>query len=287
MPLCKELVKTQCTLTRYGQAFSTAFPALSATAPPLEFHRESTAAASATGSGRSFEAAQRPSNGALYPSHVKLGSLQKTTVAVLSAIGASLNPARADLVAALGETTGETALRGMHRRMQASTTGRKILEERPRITDATMHYAQSLPAGTFGHAYGDFMRRRNFMASERPPVRFIDDEELAYVAQRSREVHDLWHVLFNCKTTVLGELALKAVEFVQTGMPMTALSVMGASWRLKAEDRSRLISELLPWAVHAGSRSADLMCLYYEKHFEDGLEDVRHRWRIIPAPFER
>lgn len=78
-----------------------------------------------------------------------------------------------------------------------------------------MQYAQSLPAGTFGHAYGEFMRRRSFLASDRPPVRFIDDEELAYVAQRSREVHDLWHVLFNCKTTVLGELALKAVEFVQ------------------------------------------------------------------------
>jgi hypothetical protein len=83
--------------------------------------------------------------------------------------------------------------------------------------DATLEYAQSLPEGTFGRAYGDFMRRRSFLASDRPPVRFIDDEELAYVAQRAREVHDLWHVLFNCRTTVLGELALKAVEFMQVG----------------------------------------------------------------------
>jgi ubiquinone biosynthesis protein COQ4 len=49
---------------------------------------------------------------------------------------------------------------------------------------------------------------------------------------------------------------------------MTALSVVGASWRLKAADRGRLATELLPWALHAGSRSADLMCLYYERHFE-------------------
>jgi hypothetical protein len=28
-------------------------------------------------------------------------------------------------------------------------------------------------------------------------------------------VHDLWHLLFDCRTSVLGELALKAVEFVQ------------------------------------------------------------------------
>ena len=60
-------------------------------------------------------------------------------------------------------------------------------------------------------------------------------------------------------------------------MPMTALSVVGASWRLKAADRARLATELLPWALHAGSRSADLMCLYYERHFEA-------RARARPAP---
>jgi ubiquinone biosynthesis protein COQ4 len=48
---------------------------------------------------------------------------------------------------------------------------------------------------------------------------------------------------------------------------MTALSVLGANWRLKPEDRTRLVTELVPWGLRAGSRSADLMCLYYEKHF--------------------
>jgi ubiquinone biosynthesis protein Coq4 len=28
-------------------------------------------------------------------------------------------------------------------------------------------------------------------------------------------VHDFWHVLFDCHTNVFGELALKALEFVQ------------------------------------------------------------------------
>ena len=50
-------------------------------------------------------------------------------------------------------------------------------------------------------------------------MRFLNDEELAYVAQRSREVHDFWHVLFGCHTNVFGELALKAVEFVQVSCP--------------------------------------------------------------------
>ena len=53
------------------------------------------------------------------------------------------SPARADLVAALGETTGETALRSIRARMQASTTGRTILEERPRITASFFVLANS------------------------------------------------------------------------------------------------------------------------------------------------
>lgn len=54
---------------------------------------------------------------------------------------------------------------------------------------------------------------------------------------------------------------------MQTGLPMTALSVLGAQWRLKAEDRAALTTQYLPWAFHAGSRCPDLMTLYYEKHF--------------------
>lgn len=55
---------------------------------------------------------------------------------------------------------------------------------------------------------------------------------------------------------------------LQTGMPMTALSVLGGQFRLKAQTRAQLYQDFLPWAVRAGFRSADLMCLYYEKHLE-------------------
>eukprot|EP00891_Asterochloris_glomerata_P007861 jgi/Astpho2/7861/fgenesh1_pm.00117_%23_26_t len=218
--------------------------------------------------------------------HIPLSPLQRGAVAVFSAVGALANPARADLIAALGETTGDSALRAMRSRMQANTTGRQILQDRPRVTNASVAHAWDMPPGTFGHAYALFMGSRNFQADDRPPVRFLEDPELAFVAARAREVHDFWHVLFGCHTNVFGELALKAVEFVQTGMPMTAVSVLGGQLRLKQETRARLFWEFLPWAVRAGSRSADLMCLYYEKHFEDDLVLLRHRWRIEPAPVQ-
>lgn len=83
------------------------------------------------------------------------------------------------------------------------------------LQNEAVAHAWDMEEGTFGHAYARFMGDRNFLAGDRPPVRFIDDVELAYVAARAREVHDFWHVLFGCHTNVFGELALKAVELVQ------------------------------------------------------------------------
>eukprot|EP00211_Chloroparvula_japonica_P013107 CAMPEP_0119143676 /NCGR_PEP_ID=MMETSP1310-20130426/34677_1 /TAXON_ID=464262 /ORGANISM="Genus nov. species nov., Strain RCC2339" /LENGTH=109 /DNA_ID=CAMNT_0007135321 /DNA_START=88 /DNA_END=414 /DNA_ORIENTATION=+ len=108
---------------------------------------------------------------------------------------------------------------------------------------ASVGHAWDLPESSFGGAYAKFMGKRRFSPDDRPPVRFVDDEELAYVAQRCREVHDFWHVLFGCPTTILGELQLKAVESWQTGLPMAALSVAGAQWRLNPKQRDALWSQ--------------------------------------------
>ena len=146
--------------------------------------------------------------------------------------------------------------------MQTSTTGRQILQDRPKVTvsrllrrchaehfsgacmghsaqysmeaespdamqNASVAHAWDMPPGTFGHAYAQFMGSRNFQADDRPPVRFLEDPELAFVAARAREVHDFWHVLFGCHTNVFGELALKAMEFVQVSCQPRQMQLWG------------------------------------------------------------
>ncbi|PSC76530.1 ubiquinone biosynthesis [Micractinium conductrix] len=221
---------------------------------------------------------------AAYDTHVPLSGLEKGAVALLSLWGAFRNPRRGDLVAASGETTGLPAIVAMRDRMRQSETGRRILQERPLITDEVVAPCWDLPPHTFGGAYAQFMGTRGFQASGRPPCRFIDDPQLAYVITRARQVHDLWHVIFGCHTNGFGEVALKAVEFVQTGLPMTGLAVLAGEWRFTPEDRALLNREFLPWALRAGARAPDLMCIYYEKHWAESLEELRLRWRVEVAP---
>ncbi|QCD94200.1 Ubiquinone biosynthesis protein Coq4 [Vigna unguiculata] len=92
-----------------------------------------------------------------------------------------------------------------------------------------------LPENTFGVAYARFMGSRNFSPDDRPPVRFMDTDELAYVAMRVREVRDFWHTLFDLPTNLIGETALKVIEFEQMGLPMYLLSVVGGTARFSGK----------------------------------------------------
>eukprot|EP00201_Polytomella_parva_P019343 CAMPEP_0175047972 /NCGR_PEP_ID=MMETSP0052_2-20121109/5908_1 /TAXON_ID=51329 ORGANISM="Polytomella parva, Strain SAG 63-3" /NCGR_SAMPLE_ID=MMETSP0052_2 /ASSEMBLY_ACC=CAM_ASM_000194 /LENGTH=238 /DNA_ID=CAMNT_0016311939 /DNA_START=80 /DNA_END=796 /DNA_ORIENTATION=+ len=213
-----------------------------------------------------------------------MNPLQKGAIAILSGLGALLRPQRGDLVATMGETTGEFLLPYLKSRMSNNPEGRLILMEKPRVTDEILRKAAAMPAGTFGAAYAEFMSSRGFLPADRPPVRFVDDPDSAYVMTRIREVHDFWHVLFNCHTNVFGEIALKAVEFRQTGLPMTGLAALGAQYKLKPEDRKIMQDVFMPWAARAGGACRDLVGIYYEKHLDRELDDVRREWKIHPAP---
>ncbi|KAG6757978.1 hypothetical protein POTOM_038308 [Populus tomentosa] len=113
---------------------------------------------------------------------IQLNGWQQAAVAVGSAVGALLDPRRADLIAALGETTGKHAFERVVERMKKSPEGRVVV------------------------------------------ARFTEKQ------------------------------------------------------------RKSFFKHYFPWAVRAGLQSTDLMCVYYEKHFHEDLEDVRRKWGITPAP---
>lgn len=217
-------------------------------------------------------------------SRVHLKGWQRAAVALGSAVGALLDPRRADLIAALGETTGKPAFERVLQRMKNSPDGRAILSERPRVTYSQLGNVWDLPENTFGAAYAEFMGSRNFSPDDRTPVRFMETDELAYVAMRAREVHDFWHTLFGLPTNLVGETALKVIEFQQMMLPMCMMSVVGGTVRFSEGQRRLFYQHYFPWALWAGLRCTDLMCVYYERHLEQDLEGVRRRFGIVPAP---
>ena len=60
-------------------------------------------------------------------------------------------------------------------------------------------------------------------------VKFIENPDLAYVMTRYRECHDLVHTVLAMPTHMLGEVTVKWVEALNTGLPMCyGAAVFGA-----------------------------------------------------------
>lgn len=169
--------------------------------------------------------------------------------------------------------------------MLSDPTGRRILRDRPRITSQTMslEMLRKLPENTVGRVYAAWLDREGVTPDTRDQVRYIDNEEEAYVMQRYRECHDFYHALTGLPVFVEGEIGLKAFEFANTGLPMTGLS-LAAILRLKPAERRRIFETYLPWAFNNGWKAKDVINVYWEEELETDVEELRTRLGIERPP---
>ncbi|KAF7937909.1 uncharacterized protein EAE97_007705 [Botrytis byssoidea] len=242
--------------------------------------RELLTACSITLAIRSFSVLHRPAPN--YPGHVPLTSIERGGLAVGSAVMAFFNPYRADLIAACGEATATPYfIYRLRDAMLSSPTGRRILRDRPRISSKTLSMSRlrALPPNTVGRCYAEWLDREGVSPDTRDSVKYIDDEECAYVMQRYRECHDFYHAITGLPIVREGEVALKAFEFANTLLPMTGLS-MFAVMSLKPAERRRFFTIYAPWAFANGLKAEEVINVYWEEQLERSVEELREELGI-------
>ncbi|CAH0563895.1 unnamed protein product [Brassicogethes aeneus] len=220
--------------------------------------------------------------------HVQLNVFQKSALAVGSAALSILDPYRGDMIATLSETTGEDALVEMHEIMLNSHEGYEILSKKPRINSRTvdLEYLKKLPEGTLGKTYSNFLVENNVTPDSRMPVEFVDNIELAYVIQRYRETHDLFHTVLCMPTHMLGEVTVKWVEAIQTKLPMCIGGAIFGAGRLKPKHRKLYTEKYLPWAIKTGKNMDFLLNIYFEKRWEQNVHELCQEINMVPLKLE-
>ena len=104
--------------------------------------------------------------------------------------------------------------------------------------------------------------------------------EHAYILQRYKEVHDFVHVLLGYSTTVAEEVAIKWFEMTQTELPMNALVAFLGPIQLLVKSRdiaefNKLMGVFVPHILLNARTSGFYMNVYFEKHFETPLDELR------------
>ncbi|TBU41926.1 ubiquinone biosynthesis protein COQ4 mitochondrial [Dichomitus squalens] len=223
-----------------------------------------------------------------YEGHIPLNWFEAGFLTLGSAFMSLANPRRGDMVAALGDLTSGPVLPRLRDSMLESAEGRQILKDRPRINSDTvdMNKLALLPEGTFGNAYVTWLERCGVTPDTREPVHYVDDPELAYVMQRYRECHDFYHCILNMPVNVEAELAVKFFEFANLGIPMTGLAAAFGHLRLTHAKRQRLFRDFVPWAVKCGSSAQSLITVYWEKRWEQNVEEMKQELGVWDSPVE-
>lgn len=79
------------------------------------------------------------------------------------------------MVAVLSETTGGPFLRRLRDEMRKTPSGRRLLRERPRITEQSINVDElaRMDRGTFGREYVEWLRSCRVTPDTRDPVRVL------------------------------------------------------------------------------------------------------------------
>ena len=183
---------------------------------------------------------------------------------------------------------GSSTAKGYLRLLETPQGGRiayEHLEFASRLMDDA--WLDSLPQGSVGAAYRDFVRSERISAEglievSRQGAPAIDEQHpYAWMGRRTRDVHDIWHILSGYHRDALGEACLVAFSYAQTKGLGWALIGAGAAWRARG---SRHPYGRAIWQGYQRGKAAKwLLGEDYERLLAEPLESARRRLNIPPA----
>jgi ubiquinone biosynthesis protein COQ4 len=184
---------------------------------------------------------------------------------------------------------GSSTAKGYLKLLETQQGGR-IAYERPEFARLLMDDAwlDSLPAGSVGAAYRHFIRSEQISAEglieiSRQGAPAVDEQHpYAWMGRRTRDVHDIWHILSGYHRDGLGEACLVAFSYAQTKGLGWALIGLGAASRARKAKTYPYVKAI--WQGYQRGKAAKwLLGEDYERLMAEPLDSARRRLNLTPA----
>jgi ubiquinone biosynthesis protein COQ4 len=174
---------------------------------------------------------------------------------------------------------------------RADAEGRRLLDEQPDLLALLCDRERlaATPEGSLGRAYLAFVDAEGITADGLVAASKQGQKGLhapgswgAYVSQRMRDTHDLWHTVTGYKGDLIGEVSLLAFSNAQIWNPGISVIVGVGIFRIR---ELRVARSILGGRVR-GTRAAWLPAVRWEALLAMPLERVRARLGVRPvAPY--
>ena len=145
-----------------------------------------------------------------------------------------------------------------------------------------------LPEGSLGRTYLAFLESEGISAAG---IRDAERRGLsgtrqlstgqAFVTDRMRDTHDLWHAVTGYRGDLLGETALLAFTLAQTWNPGIAVILAVGLWKMSGAPQARA---LVIDGFQRGRRAAWLLGEEWEELLAQPIEALRERLKVSAPP---
>ena len=184
---------------------------------------------------------------------------------------------------------GTATSRGYLKLLETGQGGR-IAYERVELARLLMDDAwlDGLPAGSVGAVYREFVRSERLSAEglaevSRTGAPSIEEAHpYAWFGRRTRDVHDIWHILSGYGRDALGESCLVAFSYAQTKGLGWALIAVGAALRSREGPPDQPYRKAIWQGYRRGKAAAWLLGEDYQRLLAEPLEAACRRLNITP-----
>ncbi len=208
-------------------------------------------------------------------------SLEKLALSIRALSAILRDPDDTRQVFLLGLAANARRLPWLLAQFALDAEGDRLLRERPAIDSRTVDWEalRALPDGTLGREYARYLDEHHLDPDlfQAPPGL---PPTVAWLAQRIRQTHDIWHVLTDCAPDVPGEIALQAFTWGQLRMPSAGLIALVGTLRFGL--RHRTLARDVVRGVTRGRRARLLATVVFEDHWARPLGDVRRELGVEP-----
>lgn len=205
------------------------------------------------------------------------------------------NPQDTGQVFLLGEAIKGRSPIVLRERFRADPQGRQCLTERRSLlpTLGRTEWLASLPPGSFGRVYHDFLAEQNLSAQglvdvSRDSLGFTPDDgsDRYFIGQRLRDIHDLFHVLAGFGRDEVGELCVLAFSFPHQGTRSFAVIASLGTFVLSRRFRHPGIFAAVWQAYQLGKRAKWIPPLPLESLLPRDLVELRRELDIgLPSKY--
>jgi ubiquinone biosynthesis protein Coq4 len=139
----------------------------------------------------------------------------------------------------------------------------------------------SLPAETLGYAYSDHLLRNGLNPIQSQMVENDYDYLIAHLA----EVHDIWHVVINADTSMVGETKLQAFVAAQLRASRFSFAMLAKNLLKAAVEDLDLAEQLIDaltegWRM--GKQAQPLFGMPWNTLWDIPLVKLQAKWNLLP-----